>query len=81
MIRGLLLVAALTTPVAAGALDGRLVTFNVETWDLRETPLLVARGRTVTVGQGTEFGLGPEGVTGGWMSCRWRWRSGIRGSS
>ncbi|MES2540600.1 MAG: hypothetical protein V4720_10070 [Pseudomonadota bacterium] len=65
MIRGLLLAAALTTPVAAGSLDGRLVTFNVETWDLRETPLLVARGRTVTVGQGTEFGLGPEGFTGG----------------
>ena len=65
MIRWLLLVAALTTPVAAGSLDGRLVTFNVETWDLRETPLLVARGRTVTVGRGTEFGLGPEGFTGG----------------
>jgi hypothetical protein len=26
---------------------------------------LVARGRTVVVGQGTEFGLGPEGFTGG----------------
>ena len=65
MIRGLLLVALLATPVAGGTLEGRLVTFTVETWDVREAPLLVARGRTVTVGQGTEFGLGPEGFTGG----------------
>ena len=55
----------LAAPVAAGTLEGRLVTFTVETWDDREAPLLVARGRTVTVGQGTEFGLGPEGFTGG----------------
>jgi hypothetical protein len=41
------------------------VTFTVETWDQRETPLLAARGRTVTVGQGVEFGLEPEGFTGG----------------
>jgi hypothetical protein len=65
MIRGLLLSALLATPVAAGTLEGRLVTFTVETWDDREAPLLIARGRTVTVGQGTEFGLGPEGFTGG----------------
>lgn len=55
----------LPVPVRAGTLDGRLVTFTVETWDDREAPLLVARGRTVTVGSGTEFGLGPEGFTGG----------------
>lgn len=65
MIRGLFLAALLATPVAGGTLEGRLVTFTVETWDVRESPLLVARGRTVTVGQGTEFGLGPEGFTGG----------------
>lgn len=65
MIRGLMLAALLATPLAAGTLDGRLVTFTVETWDDREAPLLVARGRTVTVGAGTEFGLGPEGFTGG----------------
>lgn len=56
---------ALATAVSAGTLEGRLVTFTVETWDDRDAPLLVARGRTVTVGSGTEFGLGPEGFTGG----------------
>ena len=65
MIRWALLAAVLAAPVAGGTLDGRLVTFTVETWDVREAPLLVARGRTVTVGEGTEFGLGPEGFTGG----------------
>ncbi len=61
----LLVAALLATRVAAGTLEGRLVTFTVETWDDRAAPLLVARGRTVAVGQGTEFGLGPEGFTGG----------------
>lgn len=65
MIRWVALAAALVSPVQAGTLEGRLVTFTVETWDDREAPLLVARGRTVAVGQGTEFGLGPEGFTGG----------------
>lgn len=65
MIRGLALAVVLAAPVAAGTLEGRLVTFTVETWDDRAAPLLVARGRTVMVGQGTEFGLGPEGFTGG----------------
>ena len=65
MIRGLALALALAAPVAAGTLEGRLVTFTVETWDDREAPLFVARGRTVAVGAGTEFGLGPEGFTGG----------------
>jgi hypothetical protein len=55
----------LAAPVAGGTLEGRLVTFTVETWDARETPLLVARGKTVMVGQGVEFGLEPEGFTGG----------------
>ncbi len=65
MIRGLALAALLLSSVQAGTLEGRLVTFTVETWDDRAAPLLVARGRTVVVGQGTEFGLGPEGFTGG----------------
>lgn len=65
MIRGVLLAALLAAPAAGGTLEGRLVTFTVETWDYRDAPLLVARGRTVTVGTGTEFGLGPEGFTGG----------------
>ena len=65
MIRGVLLAALLAAPAAGGTLEGRRVTFTVETWDDRDAPLLVARGRTVTVGTGTEFGLGPEGFTGG----------------
>jgi hypothetical protein len=65
MIRGLLLAGLLAAPVSGGTLEGRLVTFTVETWDDRAAPLLVARGRTVMVGHGTEFGLGPEGFTGG----------------
>jgi len=52
-------------PAVAGTLEGRLVTFTVETWDDRDQPYLQARGRTVVVGQGVEFGLEPEGLTGG----------------
>ena len=65
MIRAGLLILALAAPVGAGTLEGRLVTFTVETWDQRDAPFLEARGRTVTVGQGVEFALGPEGFTGG----------------
>jgi hypothetical protein len=66
MIRWLCLAVALATPVAAQTtLEGRLVTFTVETWDDPATPMLVARGHTVMVGQGVEFGLEPEGFTGG----------------
>jgi hypothetical protein len=65
MIRAVALILAMAVPAAAGTLEGRLVTFTVETWDKRETPLLTARGRTVTVGEGVEFGLEPEGFTGG----------------
>ena len=65
LLRALAATLCLTVPLAAGTLEGRLVTFNVETWDDRAAPLLDARGRTVTVGSGTEFGLGPEGFTGG----------------
>ena len=55
----------IAAPAAAGTLEGRLVTFTVETWDQREQPYLEARGRTVMVGEGVEFGLEPEGLTGG----------------
>jgi hypothetical protein len=65
VIRGLALAAALAGSATAGTLEGRLVTFTVETWDQREAPLLQARGRTVAVGDGVEFGLEPEGLTGG----------------
>ena len=50
---------------AGGSLDGLTVTLNVETWDDPSAPLLISEGRTVTVGQGVEFGMGPEGWTGG----------------
>ncbi len=64
-MRWLALAVLLATPVAAGTLEGRLVTFTVETWDQRDQPYLQARGRTVMVGEGVEFGLEPEGLTGG----------------
>lgn len=63
MIRWIALAALLVVPAAAGTLEGRLVTFMVETWDQREAALLVAKGRTVMVGAGVEFGLEPEGFT------------------
>lgn len=65
MMRGLALAALIAAPAAAGTLEGRLVTFTVETWDQRDQPYLEARGRTVMVGAGVEFGLEPEGLTGG----------------
>jgi hypothetical protein len=65
MIRAVALAGLLVTPAGAGTLEGRLVTFTVETWDQRDQPFLQARGRTVTVGHGVEFGLEPEGLTGG----------------
>lgn len=65
MIRAAAVMAALAGQAGAGTLEGRLVTFTVETWHQREAPLLVARGRTVTVGQGVEFGLDREGFTSG----------------
>ena len=65
MIRAAALLVLMAAPVAAGTLEGRLVTFSVETWDQRDQPYLQARGRTVTVGKGVEFGLEPEGRTAG----------------
>ncbi|MFL9503783.1 hypothetical protein [Pseudogemmobacter blasticus] len=65
MIRAVALAALLAWPAAAGTLEGRLVTFTVMTWDDPAHPFLQARGRTVEVGEGIEFGLEPEGLTGG----------------
>jgi hypothetical protein len=62
MIRGLLLAGLIAAPAAGGTLEGRLVTFTVETWDDRAAPLLVARGRTVTVGRGDRVRAGARGV-------------------
>lgn len=53
-----LLLSAL--PSAAGTLDGRVVTLHVMTWDDPANPWFGSRGRTVTVGSGLEFGMGPE---------------------
>ena len=57
--------AGLALQAQAGTLEGRLVTFGVETWNDRAKPLLAAEGRTVQVTEGVEFGLGPQGFTGG----------------
>lgn len=46
-------------------LQGRLVTFNVLTYDDPAKPYLQAQGRTVQVGDGIEFGLEPEGIING----------------
>ncbi len=66
MTWGMILAVLLAGPaLAEGTLEGRLVTFTVETWDDPAAPFVQARGRTVMVGQGVEFGLEPEGLTGG----------------
>lgn len=61
----LALVLAALPAMAEDTLEGRLVTFSVFTYDEPAQPFLQARGKTVMVGQGVEFGLGPEGFTGG----------------
>lgn len=61
----LALVLAAQSAMAESTLEGRLVTFTVLTYDDPSQPALQARGKTVMVGHGVEFGLGPEGFTGG----------------
>ena len=51
--------------LADPTLQGRLVTFNVLTYDDPAKPYLQAQGRTVQVGDGVEFGLEPEGIING----------------
>jgi hypothetical protein len=65
VVRMAIVAMVLAAPAISGTLEGRLVTFTVETWNDRAAPFLQARGRTVTVGQGVEFGLEPEGFSGG----------------
>jgi hypothetical protein len=66
MMRLLALLILFAVPaLAEGTLEGRLVTFTVLTYDDPKQPFLEARGRTVMVGKGVEFGLEPEGLTGG----------------
>ena len=50
---------------AEPTLQGRLVTFNVLTYDDLAKPYLQAQGHTVQVGDGIEFGLEPEGIING----------------
>lgn len=66
MIRiALALILTAWPALAGGTLEGRIVTLNVETWDDRAAPILVSVGRTVQVGAGVEFGMGPEYRTPG----------------
>ncbi|MGQ0565818.1 MAG: hypothetical protein ACT4OK_12200 [Gemmobacter sp.] len=66
MLRLPALLTLLATPVlAGGTLEGRVVTLNVLTYDDPAAPILESRGRTVTVGEGVEFGMGPEYRTPG----------------
>lgn len=50
---------------SGGTLEGRIVTMNVETWDQPGAILFQSAGRTVKVGAGVEFGMGPEFRTPG----------------
>jgi hypothetical protein len=59
------LCTALGPAWADATLEGRLVTFTVLTYDIPGQPIVDARGKTVMVGTGVEFGLEPEGLTGG----------------
>jgi hypothetical protein len=66
MLRLLALLTLAATPaLAGGTLEGRVVTLNVLTYDDPATPILESVGRTVTVGTGLEFGMGPEYRTPG----------------
>jgi hypothetical protein len=51
---------ALAAPATAGTLEGRIVTLHVMTWDDPAKPWFDSQGRTVKVGPGLEFGMGPE---------------------
>ncbi|MEO8244164.1 MAG: hypothetical protein ABI832_17810 [bacterium] len=50
---------------ADGTLQGRRVTLNVLTYDSPDQVILDSQGRTVTVSDGVEFGMGPEYRTPG----------------
>lgn len=65
-IIGAALTALLALPATAGGtLEGRLVTMNTLLYDDPAAPLMESRGRTVKVGAGVEFGMGPEGAQNG----------------
>jgi hypothetical protein len=54
-----LLLSALPA-LAGGTLDGRTVALNVLTYDDPAQPIFTSTGRRVVVGDGVEFGMGPE---------------------
>lgn len=61
LLRPLLALLLTALPAfAGGTLEGRTVTLNVLTYDDPARPILHSRGRTVVVGAGVEFGMGPE---------------------
>ncbi len=52
---------AMALPAAAGGtLEGREVALNVLTYDDPAAPIFSSTGRSVIVGAGVEFGMGPE---------------------
>ena len=56
--------AGLADAVPEG-LEGRSVTFNILTYDHPELPLFDGKRHPAIVGDGVEFGLGPEGAQNG----------------
>lgn len=65
MCIGLIAFALAVPAQAGGTLKGRLVTMNVETYDVDGTPIFISKGRSIRVGDYVEFDLLPEnGFTG-----------------
>jgi hypothetical protein len=61
ILRAAFALALSALPAAAlGTLEGRIVTLNTLTYDEPDLPLFESVGRTVRVGAGVEFGMGPE---------------------
>ncbi|MEI4487984.1 hypothetical protein V8J36_17455 [Frigidibacter sp. MR17.14] len=58
----LLCLGATATAAPAAGLLGRIVTFRGVVYDDPAHPLFDGHGATVVVGEGVEFGLGPEGA-------------------
>lgn len=63
LFRALTLLILCTLPVQAErTLSGRSVVFSVLAYDNPDTPLFVGKRHDAVVGDGVEFGLGPEGL-------------------
>jgi hypothetical protein len=61
----LALLVAATPALAEGDLTDRTVTLRTLAYDDPARPIYDGQGRTVIVGQGVEFGMGPEGSQNG----------------